>query len=119
MDYIELNQRQIDKIEELGLEEIAKKADRGEELTEDEKNKWAAGDKDLDGVIGFFGEPSRENLERGRQEAQEVVDCYTEKIEARQQSDYELSDREGSDYEFSDYESDSSDEACLLFITSE
>lgn len=52
---MDLHTHQLNKYNDPSLEEVAKKADRRETLTEDEKELWETADQDLDGHNEHIG----------------------------------------------------------------
>jgi NADH-ubiquinone oxidoreductase chain 5 len=65
---------QLNKYNDPALAEVAKKGDRGERLTEEEKDLWETADQDLDGHDQHLGEPSVSNLLDAVKFSQSIVD---------------------------------------------
>jgi cytochrome c oxidase subunit 2 len=96
MERIENNQNQLDKINGLNLREIGDKADRGEQLTSEERERWAQGDQDMNGDENRLGSLSRQNVEEEAQYAREAIAESTNNINRRNAPNYELSDDDES-----------------------
>jgi len=101
------HRHQLAKYEDEDLWKIAEKGDKGEPLTEEEREKWAEADEDTDGNRGNIGEPSTENL-------QDAVNYSTHVLEEinGDTSDGDTSDGDNSDGDNSDgdnWDGDTSD----------
>ena len=80
------------------LERIAKKADNGEALTEQEKAQWEQSKIDSDGEKNpGLGEPCVDNLYREISKNQKVIDYHKTKIKNRRKPDYNVDEDSDDD----------------------
>ena len=90
---IEKHQYQLGKFND--VRDIAQLADRGVELTDEEKLKWEKSEENWDGeYLTDMGGPSTKNLENEIQETNKKIEQLQVKIANRNRADYELSDEE-------------------------
>jgi hypothetical protein len=100
-DEIKIYEHQIKKYEELW--DIARDADEGIPLTEEQKDQWNDARQDLDGeeIRSQLGEPSRENLKEEIDRTQERLDHYKRvddgaSVLTEDRSDYDSSEDENN-----------------------
>ena len=96
LEWIEKYQHQNNKYEE--LRPIAQKADRGEVLTDEEKLRWEESEENLDGdYLSDMGGPSESNLDKEINSNKNRIAELEEKIQNRNDPNYELSDSDSND----------------------